>query len=1336
MAAKRTRKLLVLALCLHSLLVFSQITFQKTFGGPGNETANWVAEASNGFVIAGQVTSTAGNQDALLVRLDASGNAIWQKRFGAAQADAFHCVIATPDGGFLAAGETRSFGAGNSDIFLVKVSDGGVVQWSKTIGDADHNDIARSLIPVAGGGYLVSGHSVFYFDNTPNSVFLRLDANGNTIWSRTYSTSVGNLLLSNYIDGNIIYASGGADDEAAFVRLDLNTGNVLSTKAYSGSGTEALYYQQPTQDGNLVIADHTWSASTGSDVEVWVQKINRTNGAVIWSKVYYRTNDNIRGRIEKVNDGGFLLVPYDNDNGAHGDALLAKIDGYGNLLWSYNYGGGAADRLLKAVQTADGGFIAVGDTRSNTANGNSDILLVKIDAKGHIEGACAKEANIQSANFTAENLPIETSQTSWLQSAALTTAPLPLNLLSQTFSPNAAPTVGRTIPLCPNKAYNIGGVEYFAPKLVVDTVESLNGCDTIVQYNLTLNPFNTAINVIGLCANQTYTHNGIQYYAPATILDTVLSSTGACDTVYSIVLKSWAQPTAAQTITFCTGESVMIGGQVYTHSGTVQASVPSTTGGCDTLITYTLVERPLPTRATTISFCPGESVLIGGYTYTQAGTVLSTVPSTNNGCDTMVTYTLELRPQPTRAETRGFCPGQSVTIAGQTYNQPGTVIANLASTNGGCDTIVTYTLELRPQPTRAETRGFCPGQSVTIAGQTYNQAGTVIANIASTNGGCDTIVTYTLELRLQPARAETRSFCLGQSVTIAGQTYNQAGTVIANIASTNGGCDTIVTYTLELRPQPVRAETRSFCPGQSITIAGQTYNQAGTVIANIASTNGGCDTIVTYTLELRPQPVRAETRSFCPGQSITIAGQTYNQAGTVIANIASTNGGCDTIVTYTLELRPQPARAETRSFCPGQSVTIAGQNYNQAGTVIANIASTNGGCDTVVTYTLELRPQPTRAETRGFCPNESVTIAGQTYNQPGTVIANIASTNGGCDTVVTYTLQYLTPSPSNISIHCPNDVTLVGIAGISAMPVTYSDPLAASDCICPGLEISRTGGLASGSQFPIGSSIVNYIASDKCGQTSVCSFKVTVRQDNACDVKVNGCMKYELLNITSDDSKNYTYRIRVTNNCSNKLIYTAIQIPDGVVAMEPGNFATYVSPAGRYYVVRSPNYSPMYSVRFKTTTDSIVNGESDIFEYTLPAQTNVKFINITSRVANQATLYEAHLNVFNCPVGLSSANQRPVDSRDAEKAENLNSLLLFPNPTTGVLFADLSDWQGQKLQIQITNTQGQKVHSMQLTAEEDLLRVEMPRTLASGVYFLELTSEKGEKETLRFVLQR
>jgi hypothetical protein len=302
--------------------------------------------------------------------------------------------------------------------------------------------------------------------------------------------------------------------------------------------------------------------------------------------------------------------------------------------------------------------------------------------------------------------------------------------------------------------------------------------------------------------------------------------------------------------------------------------------------------------------------------------------------------------------------------------------------------------------------------------------------------------------------------------------------------------------------------------------------------------------------------------------------------------------------------------------------------------------------------------------------------------------------------------------------------------------VVYADPVAASDCICPGLQLERTDGPSSGTSFSMGTTQVCYMAKDACGQEKPCCFKVHVQEENACDQKVSACMKYQLLSITSDQEKNHTYRIQVTNNCSNKLIYTAIQIPDGMVPLYPENNLTYTAAEGRKYLVRSPNYSPMYSVRFKSLTDSIANGQSDVFEYTLPAQADVDYINLASRLENNVFI-EAHLNTFYCPVGVTPQNARPAISREVSKTEESPSVLfMFPNPTKGVFFADLSDWEGQKLQLQVTNAQGQKVHSLATTGQEDLLRVDMPQGAPSGVYFLEVATEKGKKEVQRFVLNR
>jgi hypothetical protein len=382
--------------------------------------------------------------------------------------------------------------------------------------------------------------------------------------------------------------------------------------------------------------------------------------------------------------------------------------------------------------------------------------------------------------------------------------------------------------------------------------------------------------------------------------------------------------------------------------------------------------------------------------------------------------------------------------------------------------------------------------------------------------------------------------------------------------------------------------------------------------------------------------------------------------------------------------------------------------------------------------------QPTFAETILFCPGETVLLGGSSYTQPVTVTLNLPSATG-CDTLATYHLQFATPAPSNLNISCPSSIEIGLPTGSSGAVVDYVLPTASSDCACPGVELSLTNGLPSGSIFPVGASSVCYAAKDSCGQTASCCFNVTIGDGEPCDVKVNGCLKYELLTITKDMGGNRTYRIRVTNNCSNKLLYTAIQVPNGLVAMEPDNFSVYTAPSGNTYRVRSPNFSPQYSIRFTSQSDSIHNGESDIFKYTLPAQADVTYINVVSRLAPYVYM-DAKLNTFYCPIGTTpSTGDRPNLERDENRLFTATApprFTLSPNPTAGELFADFSPWQGERLSIRVLDGRAQTMRQLSLTALGEAQRLDLPVDLPNGIYFVEMRTEQGERLVERFVVQR
>lgn len=572
------------------------------------------------------------------------------------------------------------------------------------------------------------------------------------------------------------------------------------------------------------------------------------------------------------------------------------------------------------------------------------------------------------------------------------------------------------------------------------------------------------------------------------------------------------------------------------------------------------------------------------------------------------------------------------------------------------------------------------------------------------------------------------SLCAGSSIIINGIEYTSS-TMVIDTTYGSTPCGEIINYILTFEDPFQGADTISFCAGTAIEIGGNLYTTDTTVVDTI-STSAGCDSIVTYTLVQVAPSFGMETLLFCSGDAVEIGGNMYNIPGTVLDTLIAASG-CDSIVTYTLDFLPNPMRSETVSLCPGDSVVIGGVTIKDPGSFLLYLPSALS-CDTIVTYTITLLTKPTRAETIGFCPGETVTLGGNTYSQPGTVVVTAPATVG-CDTIVTYTLQYRTPAPSTLSINCPNSISMNVSTGASEVVVGFADATASSDCVCPGLDVMHSGGQASGSSFPLGLSSVCYLAQDACGQTASCCFNISVEEEDPCDTKVIGCMKYELLTITSDQFKNKTYRIRVTNNCSNQLIYTAIQTPSGLVAMSPDNDAIYTAPSGNEYQIRNPNFSPFYSIRYRSIGGGIVNGGSDILRYTLPAQADVTYINITSRISLYQ-YYEAHLNTFYCPIGVTPAEERSEAEAGAGLIEGSESVVIFPNPTDGDINVDLSIWDGEMVQIQIFNSQGQRILVDQVFATTTAQHIDLPQRLSSGLYLLEVSTETGKKEVLKFAV--
>jgi hypothetical protein len=157
-------------------------TWLKTFGGVSSEKAWSVQQTSDGgFIVVGTTLSFgAGDFDVYVIRTDVNGNTAWTKTYGGADLDEGRSVWQTTDGGFIITGLTYSFGAGSRDVYLIKINSFGDVLWEKTYGGVSA-EIGYSVQQTEDGGYIVVGETSSFGAGNLDVYLIKTDSLGNQI---------------------------------------------------------------------------------------------------------------------------------------------------------------------------------------------------------------------------------------------------------------------------------------------------------------------------------------------------------------------------------------------------------------------------------------------------------------------------------------------------------------------------------------------------------------------------------------------------------------------------------------------------------------------------------------------------------------------------------------------------------------------------------------------------------------------------------------------------------------------------------------------------------------------------------------------------------------------------------------------------------------------------------------------------------------------------------------------------------------------------------------------------------------------------------------------------
>jgi hypothetical protein len=367
--------------------VNSQPIFQKTFGGASTELGYSVQQTfDGGYVIAGYTLSFGeGNRDVYLVRTDSTGATMWTKTFGASNTDYAWTVYQTADSGYLVGAHTGSFGAGSHDIYLMRCDKVGDTIWTRAYGGSSADGV-YSLQQTSDGGFILACHTSSFGAGSHDVYFVKLDAAGDTLWTRAYGGAGGDFLRavhqtsdSGYIAVAETFSFGAGGADIYLVRTNQN-GDLLWSKSYGSASSDFGYSVRQTQDGGFIVAGYTSSFGAGQ-FDVYLLKTDSA-GALLWAKTYGGAQSDFGYSVKETNDGGYIIAGYTQSFGVGSDVYLIRTDSLGELQWSKIYGGAGGDFGWSVEQTVDGGYVVAGYTSSFGA-GSNDVYLIKTDEFGN-----------------------------------------------------------------------------------------------------------------------------------------------------------------------------------------------------------------------------------------------------------------------------------------------------------------------------------------------------------------------------------------------------------------------------------------------------------------------------------------------------------------------------------------------------------------------------------------------------------------------------------------------------------------------------------------------------------------------------------------------------------------------------------------------------------------------------------------------------------------------------------------------------------------------------------------------------------------------------------------
>ncbi|MBN1826137.1 MAG: hypothetical protein JW958_07720 [Candidatus Eisenbacteria bacterium] len=311
----------------------------RPFGGPGNDGFRSVVATSDGAILAVGYTYSFGAADVNVyaVKADANGDTIWTRAYGGAGRDYGYGVCETADGGYVITGYTTTASAGYEDLYLIKIDADGDTLWTRSYGGAG-TDEGRAVSATSDGYILAAGTTESYGAGLGDIWLLKLDAAGDTVWTRTY---------------------GGVEHDWALGICETGAG-IYGLSATTGSTSDNRDIEVLRVDPSGALLSDNWYGNTAAISPDW------------------------GGGICATQDSGLAVGGFRSQEGNVGDACVLVLYGDGSQRFFRTYSKNFYQYACDVLQTWDNAFLTCGADKDPTTMSNDLYLLARKAGAGWV----------------------------------------------------------------------------------------------------------------------------------------------------------------------------------------------------------------------------------------------------------------------------------------------------------------------------------------------------------------------------------------------------------------------------------------------------------------------------------------------------------------------------------------------------------------------------------------------------------------------------------------------------------------------------------------------------------------------------------------------------------------------------------------------------------------------------------------------------------------------------------------------------------------------------------------------------------------------------------------